>query len=731
MPQEKTNRDEVLAALAKTAALAELSSHEPGRGLPAAELRALLDGHAYAGQSVAPYLRLLSYAPGEEIVREGAGGGDRFFFLVSGVAEVFVRRNWAKVGELQPGTLFGEMSVLAQLPRSSTVCAAKESAVELLEVQRPALRWLRKSPAFAQVLDKAYRRNSRAITLQEVGLATRLDAESLSKLATISQFRVCEKGHTLFREGEPVRRLFVLRTGWVALSRLGEPEGGETLAQTEYLGAGYCFGLEGMASDLPWPQTGVLLARAEVLEISLPLLREAETLLEDILTGLKKLAPPAELARQPQPLPIAVAQRELIQTGVAETTNLLAIDAHLCTRCGNCALTCHELHGQSRLSRRGFTVTRPVELTPRARQQPLIIPSACHHCRQPECLAGCPVNALRQQPDGRVELLADSCIGCGDCVALCPYEAISLIERPLPLSGEPGEAATDGPPGSPQFVAVKCDLCSGAACNADVRRPHVYGCEENCPTGALRRVRPFEQFAELRTLVQPRWRRTQRKQQEPATLHRTWWEADRTQVRLHAAGVALTLLLAVLLAVQRQHGLLWPGTARSFHWMTGWLGAVGLAGTWAYTWRKRQRTRRGGALRYWLLAHSYTALVTLGVFALHCGERVASPFAQALVMTLGLTFLSGLLGQLINWAVPRWLTAQESQPWLLEDLLARRAELQTAGKEEAAETLPKLNRLIFGQWLLRGWVLPHLVFAVALLVLLLVHVFQVVFFHWR
>ena len=259
------------------------------------------------------------------------------------------------------------------------------------------------------------------------------EQESLSKLATISQFRVYEKGHTLFQAGEPIRRLFILKTGWLQLRQADETvpagEAPEPLAHEDYLGAGHCFGLEGIASELAWPQTGILLARAEVLEISLPLLRESGAILEDIAAGLKKLAPPAALARQPQPLPLAEAQRLLIQTGVADTANLLAIDAHTCTRCGNCALTCATLYGQTRLVRRGFNVPQVVKLTPRAKAKPLIVPSVCHHCRQPECLAGCPVNAIRQRSDGRVELLAEQCIGCGDCVALCPYEAIALTPR--------------------------------------------------------------------------------------------------------------------------------------------------------------------------------------------------------------------------------------------------------------------------------------------------------------
>jgi CRP-like cAMP-binding protein len=91
--------------------------------------------------------------------------------------------------------------------------------VTVLEVQRPALRLLRRVPLFAVALDKAYRRNNRALALQDLASATRLDTESLNKLATMSQFHAYEKRHTLFREGEPIRRLYLIKSGWVRLNK--------------------------------------------------------------------------------------------------------------------------------------------------------------------------------------------------------------------------------------------------------------------------------------------------------------------------------------------------------------------------------------------------------------------------------------------------------------------------------------------------------------------------------
>ncbi len=739
----------MLAAIAKTAALAELSGLAPGHGLPDAELQALLEGREYGGQRLAPHLRLLTYEPGEEIVREGEWGGDRFFFVIEGVADVFVKRGYAKVGELPPGSLFGEMSVLANLPRSSTVCAPSHVPVLVLEVQRQALPFLRKLPQFAAVLDKAYRRNSRALFLQDLGVATRLDAEALGKLATISQFRVYEPGHVLFQEGEPIRRLCILKTGWLKLRKASEEHQHDAdiadwaaQAHEEYLGAGHCLGLEGAASDLAWPQTGTLLTRAEVLEISVTLLRATGALSEDINTALKKLAPAAEQAYQRQPLPLAAAQSALIRSGVAATASLLAIDARTCIRCGNCAAACQDLHGQSRLSLKGFSLTRTTALAPpaawppalRPSLQPLLVPSACHHCRQPDCLTGCPVNAIKVLPEGRVEIDAQTCIGCGDCAALCPYDAITLVAREATEGAGDGE--TEGGEESQRDsspVAVKCDLCVGAACNADARKPHVHGCEENCPTGALRRVVPDEQFAELHSIKAARLARVYQKRGGKKLPLIEGWRAHRNVSLIHLAGNAGILLLLLLACAQPLFGLEYGGT-RGWAWGSALLGTEGLLGAGLYAWRKRARTARLGRLHYWLLAHNYLGLWTLLLFVWHglLAGQTARPTALTRLLALALLVvcLTGLLGQLINVLAPRWLTKHEAQPWLLEDLLARRAVLRAA---ESGDTglLRQLNRLIAGQRLLRYWIWPHLAGVALFLALLCLHVWQVLYFSWR
>src|SRR5215210_5053115 len=171
MPKENKSRREVINAIKTIPSISALISAHDGHYDYELDLEVTVYGRNYNGKKVGPYVKLLTYEPGEEVIKKGDWGGNTFYVVVNGIAEVYVEapnQQDLKVAELKPGTQFGEMSVLAGVPRNATVKAPADTPAQMLEVQRPALRLLRKLPSFAENLDKTYRNHGRDSILQEL-----------------------------------------------------------------------------------------------------------------------------------------------------------------------------------------------------------------------------------------------------------------------------------------------------------------------------------------------------------------------------------------------------------------------------------------------------------------------------------------------------------------------------------------------------------------------------------
>ncbi|MBT7130891.1 MAG: 4Fe-4S dicluster domain-containing protein, partial [Planctomycetes bacterium] len=107
----------------------------------------------------------------------------------------------------------------------------------------------------------------------------------------------------------------------------------------------------------------------------------------------------------------------------------------------------------------------------------LMVASACMHCCDPVCLAGCPTGAIhRERSSGNVIIQESTCIGCATCVESCPYDNIRTVE----IRDSVGRPIIDTTSGNPILKATKCDLC--------IDQPSGPACVNACPHDALHRV---------------------------------------------------------------------------------------------------------------------------------------------------------------------------------------------------------------------------------------------------
>jgi Fe-S-cluster-containing dehydrogenase component/CRP-like cAMP-binding protein len=705
MPREVTDREAILSSLKSLEITADLFAEVNGKLKNAGDLEVIVDGRENnSGKKVGPYIRLLSYDAEEVIMRQGEWGGNTFYLSVSGVLDVYITvpgNEPRKISRLQPGSCFGEMAVLAGVERNATISVPKHGKATVLEITRPALRLLRKLPRFGRVLDETYRNHGFGRVMEDLDHVIRPANEAVvRKLREIATFMVYGKHHVICNEEAPIEKIVLIKSGWVRRVRgvafdaasTGVAVGMGQSIGVDFLGAGNCLGLEGIEKSECWNYSATCMARTEVLEVPIASLKDEPGLRDQIIAAFSAFStaddyPPAiELVKDLRAL--ASAEEE-IATGIVDGANLLVMDMDLCVRCGNCSLACHKVHGQSRLLRRGIHIERPIAIGAK-RTQHVLSPQVCMHCKDPECLTGCPTGSIFRDPRGYVDIDPATCIGCFDCATQCPYDAITMVPKtkqgnesvtvnfdlmgslkkvlgrptlltPLPLTP------------SDDVVAIKCNLCEHTPLNPQSAKRQAYSCEENCPTGALVRVDPVKYFTEVEGTKGLIF------QDETHAFGRNIHKSDPPAKALHIGGIAI-LLVATMATVwglaTRGFDEVIAGSWLTMRWLTGLVGFVGIAGVMTYPLRKQVYRRRAGALRYWLLIHVYLGALAGVILMLHSGTRTGGLLTTALYVAFDVCIASGLFGIGVYILAPRIMTSIEGDPLLIEDLIERREELE-------------------------------------------------------
>jgi formate dehydrogenase iron-sulfur subunit len=147
-----------------------------------------------------------------------------------------------------------------------------------------------------------------------------------------------------------------------------------------------------------------------------------------------------------------------------------------CIGCKACQVACQEwndlrsevghnvgvLDNPLDLDEHSWTVMRYAEVEPEGGNlEWLIRKDGCMHCADPGCLKACPApGAIVQYSNGIVDFHQENCIGCGYCVAGCPFDVPRISKK--------------------DNKAYKCTLCSDRV--AVGLEP---ACVKSCPTGAI------------------------------------------------------------------------------------------------------------------------------------------------------------------------------------------------------------------------------------------------------
>ena len=271
------------------------------------------------------------------------------------------------------------------------------------------------------------------------------------------------------RQGEVADSFYLIRIGFVKVTE-SHPEGDLVLA---YLGRGGYFGEIGLLIEGGRrTATCTALDHVEVVRIAADDFHRMMDAFPDVRENLSRVA--AEHLQQNKDRLAAatsVPLEKFLAQGLMEAQSLLVLDLEKCTRCDNCVRACADAHdGVTRLIREGL------------RFENFLVASSCRQCRDPLCMIGCPVGAIRRRQSLEV-IIEDWCIGCGLCARNCPYGNITL--HPFSLT------ETDGTGHRAEVVkqkATSCDLCT------DHAEP---SCVYACPHDAAHRVDPKEFFKQV------------------------------------------------------------------------------------------------------------------------------------------------------------------------------------------------------------------------------------------
>ena len=433
---------------------------------------------------------------GEVLCTEGQFH-ERLFVILEGMVEQSAT-NWkqerARILVLGAGSFHGDLAVLSNQPEIFTVTALQQSLV--LEIPKTTLFGLmHQSPPFKEIMDSLYHRRAIWTYIQDSPLLQGLPEKAIEDLLAGAELDILHAGEVVFREGQKAKDFYLVRTGFLRVSRRFGNYGERVLV---YFRQGDTFGALALLTGAGEMNFSVQAnTPSEIIRIPGELFRKvldsyptfkskimAQAAEAEKVLRSSEFNPPTQSSGKikENTTQLNLSWTGLIDRGILQGHEILVIDQRVCTNCNNCVDACGRRHGHSRLERSGLQMGN------------LLFPTACRHCEDPVCLL-CSVNGIVRQPDGEITIVPDNCIGCGACAERCPYGNIHMY--PVVESQKQGllskfysylMARPQEKPvveaNTPQ-IAVKCDLCAGYK---------DYACVTACPVGAAARINPVEAF---------------------------------------------------------------------------------------------------------------------------------------------------------------------------------------------------------------------------------------------
>ena len=406
-----------------------------------------------------------------------------FFFIVEGELDILIDDDDLPDGHLKAGEFFGELALVSGRRRAGTV-RATQACVLIETPRRVMLKLVDSVQSMRRILNEVAIK-----TIIHLCIGLSLSEKDLNDVANNATLKNYAAGEELFHEGDEADGLYLIQSGSVTVSHT---IGGRDVVLF-YVAAGHYVGEMSLVSGEPRYATVRAAIATEAVFIEAGRMRDIIARNPEIrgeldaryLQHLQDQEKRQQLETVFENNQVAVGQPSpsnlisfLIQQGVGEATDVLLIDESLCVRCNHCEQACADTHGgATRLDRDAGPIFANIR-----------VPTSCRHCEHPHCMKDCPPDAIHRAPHGEV-YIDDSCIGCGNCQANCPYDVIQMSEiheqkEPSIVQMLLGIKPKSVPVSNGAKVAVKCDMCK------DISGGPV--CVRACPVGAALRVKPEE-----------------------------------------------------------------------------------------------------------------------------------------------------------------------------------------------------------------------------------------------